>query len=344
MVSRIPSKSRRAQGDEEHEQRIDREIAVVDREQRRPSGLDRADDEPAEEGARKGADASDDSRRQRLEGQRRRKAVADCAIGRGHDRAGEAGERARKDEGARRGRGGADAEQLGGQRIVGVGAPFATHPGPAEDNDEAKPHSERDGAGDEGHRRRDGDEFAGPGERERLVQRGTHPACPIALGEAQEFLKKERQTDRRHQRLLAPGVTQRNEDGARRGKAPARRHDCSKHEGRAEQWDWAKARKRERRHRRSISARGGELAEGEIDAPDQPVNERIGCRQKRVDRRQRQPVERHLKDVSDARRNFRRAAQVSERGRDRRRALRGSPASNGLENRAPCPKAPLRRS
>ena len=86
-------------------------------------------------------------------------------------------------------------------------------------------------------------------------------------------------------------------------------------EGRRQQRSRGKAGERQRRHRRRIAAGGGELAEGEIDPPDQPVDQRIGRRQQSVDRRQRQAVERHLKPIGEASRHAERAAEVAERGR-----------------------------
>ena len=172
-------------------QRVDGDVAVVDREDRRPAGFDGADDEAAEESAGQGANSADHRRRQRLERQGRRERVADRAEGGGHDGAGEARQSPGEGEGARNRRSRADAEHLGLQRVLRIGAPFPPGAGPAEDDDEGERDPERDAARDKGHRRGDGDEFGRAGQRERLVQDRRHPARPVALGDAQQFLQED---------------------------------------------------------------------------------------------------------------------------------------------------------
>ena len=71
----------------------------------------------------------------------------------------------------------------------------------------------------------------------------------------------------------------------------------------------------QRAERRRIAAGGGEVAEGEVDAADEAVDQRIGGRQQRVDRRQRQAVERLLQRIGGGARQARQFGDVAERGR-----------------------------
>ena len=70
----------------------------------------------------------------------------------------------------------------------------------------------------------------------------------------------------------------------------------------------------QRAERRRIATGGGEVAEGEVDAADEAVDQRIGCRQERVDRRQRQAVERLLHRIGGGTRQTRQIGDVAERG------------------------------
>ena len=151
---------------------------------------------------------------------------------------------------------------------------------------------------EERHRRGDGHEVARARERERLIELRAHPA-PVALRQAQELAQEERQADGRHQHLLAASMAERNEDRPRRGEAPARRDRGREREGRGQERGGRPADHRQGRDRRRIAAGRGHFAEGEIDPPDQAVDQRIGRRQEPIDRRQRQPVERHLQSIGE---------------------------------------------
>ena len=266
-------------------QRIDREVAIIDRKQRRPAGFDGADDEPAEKGAGQRADAADDRRGQRLQGQRRRKAVADRAEGRRHDRAGEAGERAGERESAGGDRGRTDAHQLGGERIVGIGAPFAADPGPAEEDDEAEPGGERDRAGDEAPSAWRRPRSRRARERERLVEQRAHPArrspCARRRSSRRNSARPTVATSTCWPRAWRSGMKTR----PRRGEAPDRRDRGGEREGGGQQGGGRRADHGQRRDRRRVAAGRGQFAEGEIDPPDQAVDQRIGGREQRVDRR-----------------------------------------------------------
>ena len=158
---------------------------------------------------------------------------------------------------------------------------------------------------------------------------GSHPARPVALGDSHELLQEEGQPDGRHQRLLALGVTQRNEDTSGGGEAPAGSDESRQREGGRQQGGGGEACKRQRGHRRRVAAGGCELAEGEVDPPDQAIDQRIGRGQQGIDCRQRQSVERHLQRVGDVARQFRRAAEVAKRGRVGGAALgRRQPVAN----------------
>ena len=174
---------------------------------------------------------------------------------------------------------------LGGEGIVGVGAPFAPEAAIAKDDHQAETGGERDRADDKRHRRGHGDKIARARKRERLIELRAHPARPVALRQPQQLPQEEREAHGRHQRLLAAGMAQRNEHRTRRSEPPARCDGGRQHEGGDQQRGGGPADHGERRHRRRVAARRGDFAEGEIDPSDQAVDQRIGRRQQRVDRR-----------------------------------------------------------
>ena len=75
-----------------------------------------------------------------------------------------------------------------------------------------------------------------------------------------------------------------NTQRARR-KSPAERHHRRQPKAAASSGRRRQARQRQRRHRAAIAARRGQFAEGEVDPPDQAVDQRIGGGEQGVDRR-----------------------------------------------------------
>ena len=98
-------------------------------------------------------------------------------------------------------------------------------------------------------------------------------------------------------------------------KPQSRRDRGGQQESRRQQGGRRPADHGQRGDRRRIAARRGQLAESEIDAPDQAIDQRVGRRHQRVDRRQRQSVQRHLQPVSERTRQDGERAYVAERRR-----------------------------
>ena len=309
---------------------IDRDVAIIDREERRPQGFEAADDEAAEKGAGHRADAAHDGGDQGFQAERGRSAIADAAIKDGHDETGKAGHGAGHGEGLGENRLGVDAEQFGGERIVGIGPPLAAETGSLSSRSTGRrPRS--------GRKRRRSARSASPRRRNRRLSPRAKGSFRIGL----------------IQRSLPPWVRRRN-SCRNRERPTAATSACwpvARWSGRKDEAAGGDAKGDSRgdrqqkgeRHRtpgresggekhaegRGIAAGGGKFAEGEVDPPDEPIDQRIGRREQRVDRGERQAVDRLLQAVNQrhgaapGRAAPRRAAQ------DRRRARPASPARNG---------------
>ena len=141
------------------------------------------------------------------------------------------------------------------------------------------------------------------------------------MGEAQQFVQREREPDRGDQRDLSRRAVERLENPSARRDSPSRRDERGRDQRGREHERGRPSRRDPDPGRGGISARRREGAEGEIDPPDDPVNQRISRREQGVDRHHRQAVDRLLQDIGDPRRQVREARDVAERGGVRRARL-----------------------
>src|SRR5271163_2991337 len=309
---RRPQYPPRPQRQQDREQAEDRDVAIIDREGARPDRLEDADEKAAEKRARDRADAAENRRDQRLQAERSSIGIPDRAIEHRHDVAGEAGESARQREGLGENRAGIDAEHLRAQRIVGVGAPVAAEAAQRHQRDQRAAGRERERRRQQRVGRSRDDEIAGPRDAERRVEDRAHPLEARALRQAKELLHEQREPDRRDQHDLAGGSVQRLKHPAARRHSPGRGDEDGGHQRKGEKEGRGAAGEQTRAERGSIAARGRQFAEREIYAADKAIDQRIGRRQQRIDRRQRQSVDRLLQQIGRPRRKDRQRRDVAE--------------------------------
>ena len=128
--------------------------------------------------------------------------------------------------------------------------------------------------------------------------------------DAHEFLHRERDRGGRDQDRLAEPVArvQRLDDDAADQHAPSGRDRRRQHEREREPRDRIADAERDRRRDaadRPVGAEHGDLAERQIDPPDQPVDQRIGGREQRVDGGERDRVDQLLQRVGGSGGEFR---------------------------------------
>ena len=135
-------------------------------------------------------------------------------------------------------------------------------------------------------------------------------------------LHRERDRRGRDQDRLAEPVArvQRRDHHAADQHAPAARDRRRDHEGERKAGDRIADAERDRRRDaadRPVGAEHRDLAEREIDPPDQAVDQRIGGREQRVDRRERERIDQLLQRIGGGRRELRQPPGAALRPRAR---------------------------
>src|SRR5712691_1173574 len=292
------------QEDQDHdEDRKRRNVLVLDGKIGGPEGLDQADEEAAEHGARQRADAAKDRGGERLDaGDEADEEIDHAVIEQVHD-AGDRGERGADHEGERDGAVGIDAQQRRHFQVLLAGAHVAAEPRAGDEPGEDRHQRQRYEHDDDlnvGDLHREGLALeqriaAGDQRRQRLD--------PGALGDLHVVLQDDRHADRRDERRQAEGMAQRPVGDALDHLAVQRgeRHRDQQHQEQGNRNGGDTDRHQQQKGDQSGEGSDHEnIAVGEIDHADDAIDHGVADGDEAVDRAERKAVDELLAEIFHA--------------------------------------------
>lgn len=176
------------------------------------------------------------------------------------------------------------------------------------------------------HRRHGHHVVAGARNRIGRIECRLHPFEASALRQPQALLQYHRQRDGADQHPLPALAHQGSKDEPPRGDAVGQAGTDGEHQREQERGRHISAPTCDRKaQERRVAAHGCQLTEGEVDAADQAVDQRIPCRQQRIDGDRRQGEQHMLQADGNTAWNLGRHRSTGDRFRIDRCALRFEP-------------------